>query len=114
MDLGNKDISLLAGHLLWLSWRGHIRIICTVAEESERDKAQEYLQRLLGLARLPHMDMLILAGPFQQTLKTAPSADLNIFGLPETISLDFVRKTLDQVGTTCLFTRDSGYENVLA
>ena len=114
MDLGNKDMSLLAAYLLNCSWHGKIRLLCTVAEESSLQDAEGFLHQLLSLARLKEVEVAVNVGSFQEALSNAPVADLNILGLPEEGALQFVRKTVEKLPTSLVFTRDSGTENVLA
>ena len=114
MDLGNKDMSLLTAYLLNSAWKGRIRVVCVLDDPESREKAQSYLRQLLDLSRLPEVEILVVEGPFGEVLERAPEADLNILGLPEEVNLDFVRDCVRSLGTTCVFTRDSGRENVLA
>ena len=114
MDLGNKDMSLLTAYLLNNAWKGRIRLVCVLGQSTDREQAEKYLSRLLDLSRLPDVEIEIIEGPFQNVLSRAPEADLNILGLPEEVNLAFVRDCAHSLGTTCIFTRDSGRENVLA
>ena len=114
MDLGNKDMSLLSAYLLNTAWKGTVRLLCVVNEEETVETATDYMRQLLSAARLPDVEVKVLVGGFRELLQQAPSADLNIFGLGEPVQLSFVRSILDEVPTTCVFTRDSGLENVLA
>ena len=114
MDLGNKDMSLLTAYLLNTDWKGTIRVVCVVAEEESVAPATRYLNQLLKSARMPDVEVSVPVGSFQEIVKSAPSADLNIFGFGAPASLGFVRGIMEEINTTCVFTRDSGRENVLA
>ena len=114
MDLGNKDMTLLTAYLLNTAWQGKIRLLSSIADESQRTAATAYLEQLLELARLPEVEVEVLVGQFPETLAQAPSADLNLFGFGDPVSLAFVRRIVGALDTTCVFARDSGSENVLA
>ena len=114
MDLGNKDMSLLTAYLLNNAWKGRVRLVCVLGESKDREKAGKYLTQLLDLSRLPEVEIEIVEGPFGEVLSRAPEADLNILGLSEQVDLTFVRACTLSLKTTCVFTRDSGRENVLA
>jgi hypothetical protein len=43
-----------------------------------------------------------------------PSADINLFGLPNDSNPKFLNEVIDIVGASCLFVRDSGDESALA
>lgn len=114
MDLGNKDMSLLTAILINTGWRGTVRVVCSVADPSNRPDALKFLEDLLSLARLKEVEIVVVAGPFKESLCKAPQADLNILGLPEENALEFVREIVELVPTSLVFTRDSGSENILA
>jgi solute carrier family 12 sodium/potassium/chloride transporter 2 len=114
MDLGNKDMSLLTAFLLNSAWNGKVRVICGISDPDNREAAQNYLSHLLLLSRLPEVESVVLVGTFADIRREAPEADLNILGLPEPVDLQFVRECMEALETTCIFTRDSGRENILA
>jgi hypothetical protein len=78
-------------------------------------KAQEYLQELVSLARLPkNTQVRVINGPFHEAVRLVPSADINLFGLPDDFQPEFLREIIAIVGASCLFVRDSGDESALA
>ncbi len=113
MDLGNMDLALLTAYKLKTNWNGQMRVI-TVVEEGEEEKAYQYLENLLDLARLkgaiPHVEI----GNFKEALETAPQADVDLFGFSEEIDLQELRRYVDLTRSACVFVADSGKENILA
>jgi hypothetical protein len=79
-----------------------------------RSKAMRFMQQMIDLARLPHVQATVLTGKFQEEIQKAPTADLNVFGLPPELDFDKIRKTIKMMDSTCLFVLDSGIENVTA
>jgi len=47
------------------------------------------------------------------SLQKAPKADINIFGLADTLYFDFLREAPELTNSSCLFIRDSGKESAL-
>lgn len=114
MDIGNLDLSLLTAFKLKRNWKGRIRLITVVQEEKERAPAQHFLERLIELARLPGTEPVTVAAPFRDYVPTAPSADINIFGLRTDADFDFMRALVRATRSSALFVRDSGEESALA
>ena len=78
-------------------------------------QAEDYLQQLIDLARLPSTTSLqVYILPFDQALKAAPATDLNVFGLAHEPDLHFIQNLAMAVDTSCVFVRDSGEESALA
>ncbi|NOX19309.1 MAG: hypothetical protein GXO87_13645, partial [Chlorobi bacterium] len=48
---------------------------------------------------------------FKDAVKTAPRADINIFGLAEDPSFQAMRELPELTASSCLFVKDSGFEN---
>ncbi len=113
MELGNMDLALLTAYKLKMNWNAQMRII-TVVEESRVDRAYQYLENLLDLARLsdaiPHVEV----GDFEEAMKYAPQADLDLLGLPDDPDLDKLRSYVESTQSACVFVADSGNENILA
>ncbi|NRA92255.1 MAG: hypothetical protein HRU26_06150, partial [Psychroserpens sp.] len=53
-------------------------------------------------------------GEFFDYVSDAPSADLNIFGMQDTLPYDFIKDMSNKTSSSCLFVRDSGHESILA
>lgn len=115
MRLSNLDLSVLLAYQLARNWRGQITLCMAVDDAETAARAQEYLQELTTLARLPaNTRVRVIEGPFYDVLRQTPSADINFFGLPNEFRPEFVREILDIVEASCLFVRDSGDESALA
>jgi hypothetical protein len=56
----------------------------------------------------------VLVGEFNECLKKAPRADVNIFGMGNVVELDIMRGVAENTNTSCLFVADSGGENAFA
>ena len=68
----------------------------------------------MDLGRMPSGTRpIVAAGTLESFLESAPEADINIFGLQETVNLTFMRRMMNQTETSCIFVRDSGYESAL-
>lgn len=114
MELGDLDLSLLSGHKLRENWGGTLQVITCVEEEGSVEEAEEYLHGLVDLARMPTVRVHVHHGDFATFVGRAPVADLNLFGLPEPLDFEFVRRMVEITHSTCVFVRDSGEENILA
>jgi hypothetical protein len=55
-----------------------------------------------------------LSGTFPDGLKNGPTADINIFGISDELSVREMHTITSKVKTTCLFIKDSGQESALA
>ncbi|MFN2204970.1 MAG: Na-K-Cl cotransporter, partial [Candidatus Promineifilaceae bacterium] len=117
LDLGasNLDLALLVAYQLSQNWNGRITLCMAVASEEERVKAEAYLGQLISLVRLPSpTSFQVFVRPFDEAIKAAPTADLNIFGLAHEPDLRFIQRLAVEVNTSCVFVRDSGEESAMA
>jgi hypothetical protein len=110
----NWHLAMLVTLHLQLNWSGKINLV-TVAEKSvDKNRLYTFLESLNQQARLPSTaDYHVLVGPFQKAIKTAPRADINIFGLGDKLSFDFMRNATEWTKSSALFVKDSGWENAL-
>ena len=69
---------------------------------------------MLELGRIPRTEVVAVCEPFADFLSRAPQADVSIFGLGHRPDFGFMRRMVDETGSTCLFVRDSGRESALA
>jgi len=114
MEIGNLDLALLTGYKLSKNWGAKMRLITAVTDAGQREKAQDFLEKLIDLGRLPSATAVAGTEPFESYVQTAPQADLNIFGLQPEPDFDIIRRRVDQTDSTCMFVRDSGRESALA
>ncbi|MDQ4076195.1 MAG: amino acid permease [Chloroflexota bacterium] len=114
MRLGNLDLALLTAYKLKRNWDGHMNVITVVNDPTQVEKAEEFLRNLVELARFPNATIHVGNSDFNQYLREAPPADVNIFGQPQELNMDFVYRMVEETQSACLFVRDSGEENALA
>jgi len=113
-DIGNLDLSILVAYKLKMNWGARIRLITVINDPNEEDNAKEFLSLLINLARLPETLTEVHIGNFSSVINSAPSADLNIFGMDEDLKFEFVKEMSARTKSTCLFVKDSGHESILA
>ncbi len=113
-DIGNLDLSILIAYKLKKNWGATIRLIIVIKDKKEEDNALKFLNLLISLARLPETLTEVRVGDFKEIVRNAPSADLNIFGMEENLSFDFVKEMTISTSSSCLFVKDSGHESILA
>ena len=113
-DIGNLDLSTLIAYKLKKNWEAKIRLITVIDDEKERENATNFLNSLIHLARIPKTLTEVHVGDFKTIVTNAPSADINIFGMEENLSIEFVREMTKKTNSSCLFVRDSGHESILA
>lgn len=115
MELGNLDLALLIAYKLKRNWQASLNLLTTVKEAGQVQAAQEFLDNLVELARLPRTDTLVLQGEGLDHYSGAiPVVSLNIFGMSDQPDFAWCRELVHKTGSTCLFTLDSGKENALA
>jgi len=114
MEIGNLDLALLTGYKLSQNWDAQMRLVTTVPAPDQQEKAQDFLEKLIDLGRFPDSTAVTGTEPFGTYIKSAPQADLNIFGLQPEPDFDTIHQLVDQTDSTCMFVRDSGRESALA
>ncbi|MCK5730198.1 MAG: hypothetical protein KAH68_03935, partial [Draconibacterium sp.] len=113
-DIGNLDLSILIAYKLKRNWNAKIRLVTVVENEMQKKQALKFMTDLMDQARLPETEMAVYVDNFNELIKNAPTADLNIFGLVPNPDFEFMEKMNNETQTTCLFIRDSGLENIFA
>ncbi len=111
----NWNLAVLITLQLQLNWGGKINLITVAHDEKEEKRLYRFLERLSDKARLPSMtEFYVLRGSFKETIKNAPRADVNIFGLArESIPFSFIREVTELTKSSCVFVKDSGLESAL-
>lgn len=113
MDLGNQDLAILLGYKLMRNWEAHISFVAAVENERYAESAREYLKNIAFLSRMPNAEIIVGdAGPAE--ISARMSCDLHIIPMAEKIDLKTLRGIIEDTGTACLFTCDSGEENALS
>ncbi len=114
LDIGNLDLSILVAYKLKMNWKANIRLITVVENPADKVKARVFLESLKELARLPQIMIEVSEGQFADYVTKAPPADLNIFGMQDTLPFKFIKSMSQKTNSSCLFVRDSGHESILA
>ena len=76
-----------------------------------------YVERILNMVKRKNpseTEFHVLVGAFKENLSSAPSADINIFGLADDLPFPFMREAPELTKSSCLFVKDSGHESALA
>ena len=114
LRLRNLDLSLLLAYQIARNWQGSIQLTTVVSEEKNREPAENYLQQLIRLGRMPRNTGAVAnIGMLEEFLPQASMTDLQIFGLPDWIDLEFTKKMVLETKSTCIFVHDSGHESAL-
>ena len=113
-DIGNLDLSILIAYKLKMNWNAQIRLIMVIENKEDAHTAADFLSRLINLARLPQTLTEVRIGRFNEIVKEAPSADLNIFGMQPNLKYEFIKDMTIKTSSSCLFVKDSGHESILA
>ncbi|NIQ14572.1 MAG: hypothetical protein GTO02_09280 [Candidatus Dadabacteria bacterium] len=56
-------------------------------------------------------ELIVLSGKFEDVIKNAPKADVNIFGTGNEMYYDLMRNAPKLTNSSCLFIKDSGSED---
>lgn len=111
----NVDMAILIALQLVKNWGGSLRLIQVVDNEEDKERGDEYLEKLRKLMRIPkNTESCVLVGSFALIIKNAPVADVNIFGMAEDINVNWMRDTANDIGTSVLFLADSPHESAIA
>ncbi|MEM9952029.1 MAG: Na-K-Cl cotransporter [Chloroflexota bacterium] len=115
LNLSNVDLALLMAYQIMFDWKGKMRLITVVSDPENQADGQQFLERIVDLGRMPdNTEVIAATGDFLSIIEEIPRADLNIFGIGNTVELDFMRKMVEQTHSSCLFVQDSGSESALA
>ncbi len=110
----NWQLAMLIALQLQMNWDGKINLITSTEDRADEKRLYKFLNRLSDQARLPSMTYFyVMIGSFDANLASAPRADINIFGLRDKTSFEFVRHAADETRSSCLFVKDSGFESAL-
>ena len=115
MEFKDIDLAVLLAYRMMDAWTADLTVLASIRKKEHQDKAQQFLSRLVDLARLPaRTEVHVADGAFGRYASSAPEADLNIFPLPEEMDTALLWSLRDAAGSSCLFTQDSGDESALA
>ena len=113
-DIGNVDLATLIAYKLKKNWGAQIRLLTVIDDPAEKEKATTFLNSLINLARIPKTLTEVHVGDFRTVVKQVASADINIFGMEENLSFEFITELTNYTNSSCLFVKDSGHESILA
>jgi amino acid transporter len=114
IDMSNIDLPLLMAYMLMKNWNVKVRLISLVSDEANIEKAKDYLADLMNVARIPkRYEIVVEKASFKDYIEKAPPADLNVFGIGDTIAKSFTQEMVNQTDSTCFFVKDSGFESIL-
>ena len=109
----NIDLAILIALQLEKNWEAKIRLLQVAGREIERHQSHDYLTRLRKMTRIPNdAEIAVQVGDFNEVIKSAPDADINIFGMPENLDMAEKRRIAGTINTSVLFLRDSKHEDV--
>jgi len=117
---GNLDLTLLLAIQLSKERNIPIRLVTTLEDPKEHIAAENYLNGIMELGRLPMTtSALSFVGDIWHGLSQRPPTTVQIFGLPLSYespnrALAFIDKVSEHTTGLCLFVRASGQENLLA
>ena len=114
LHVANLDLPVLLAYLLTRPLSGEIRLVTVLREETHRAAAQQFMDDLIELGRLPRTTAHLPSGQLDAQLAQAMPTDVHVFGLSEAIDLVRMREIHANVGRPCLFVLDSGQESALA
>lgn len=110
----NWHLAMLIALQLQLNWGGKIKLVTVASKKKEVAQFQAFLEWMSDQARLPaSTEFHVLQGTFQHALTQAPRSDVNILGLSDALTMDFIHALPLQLNSSCLFVKDSGKENAL-
>ncbi len=109
-----RNLALLIAYKIKCNWNAKIRLLTVIEKKENRQKAHDFLKKLIDLARLPIEESIVIDGSFYDQFSRAPLADLNVFGLFDDKDINHFRGVALRINTSCLFIRDSGHENIFA
>ncbi|MGB5312648.1 MAG: amino acid permease [Polyangiales bacterium] len=116
MGFEDLDLAILLAYRMLDSWENAtLTVIAAIKDAAARPRAEEFLTRLVDLARLPAETMALVADDkLGGYASDAPEADLNVLPLPSHFTAEFLWTLQEATGSSCLFTQDGGDESALA
>ncbi len=108
------NVGLLTAHLLRRNWKGKLHVNAITGAEGV-DDMKNYIRNILSNGRLAYDSINFINRLQGHQEDEVNFADLNIITLQaEECKIEELRKRVNQLGVSCLFTIDGGNENALA
>ncbi len=114
LHVANLDLPVLLAYLLTVPDKGNVRLATVVRDPTTEDAAQQFLDDVIELGRLPRTEARVTSGPFLEAVGRSEPAELHLFGLPDQVDLERLRSIHEHLGGPCWFVQDSGQESALA
>ncbi len=108
----NLDLALLVSYVLRSNWKADLHFITVVEDEAGIAEQRAHHRELMQLSRIRGAS-LVVAGDLAGAVPEHP-ADLNVFGMPQTLDFDTCRSLMLAGRSSAVFVRGSGSENALA
>ncbi|MDP9022696.1 MAG: amino acid permease [Actinomycetota bacterium] len=113
-EAAETDLALLTAYKLHRNWTGRIRLLTAIPQLERKQAVRDGLERLLDSARLPDAEVYPIEGSFLEAIDKAPTADLDVMGLPTDVDTARLSDIVHRTRSSCLFVRGSGRESALA
>ena len=111
----NRNLSVLTALQLERNWKGFLNLVHTAEDVEKVQRAKKRLNAIASVGRLPlDTSITVNVGTFFDQIPTGSEADINIFGIPEVLDLNTMRRAAELADTTSLFIRESGEESLVA
>ncbi|NVB43749.1 hypothetical protein G6O69_38475 [Pseudenhygromyxa sp. WMMC2535] len=112
---GNSHLALLLAYRLARAWEAELNIVGTISRAEDEASARAQVDEIRDLARIPATGRThILVGEIEAVAHLSPQSDFDIIGLRAGDDLAFMNRMVEATRSSCMFTLDSGNENVLA
>jgi hypothetical protein len=110
----NQNLAILIALEIQREW-GEVALIRVTDSEEKVEEETLNLKQIIEEGRMPtRTELVVLVGSFNEAIKCAPLADINIFGMSDQMSSDSLYKLTTLMDTTCLFAMGSGSESILS
>lgn len=114
-EVGEMDLAVLIALKLKSNWDGSIRLLASVADDGDKERARDYLDEVAERARLGSTESYVVSGDRATALSRGPQADISIFGAGDGDGvLTEIESHVELTRSACLFCQDGGSENALA
>lgn len=112
----NLNLAVLIAYRLSRAWHCQLNLISVVEDEQRIAPQRRYIDELREYCRIPKQALTrVVTGDFKEYLGQAPQSDMDVLGMPrDPDDIDFLRETVKQSRSSCIFTQDSGHESALA
>ncbi len=108
----NQNLATLVSLEIFKEW-GKLRLIRVTDSEEKFEFERDDLKRIVEEQRLPlKSELVVMVGTFWERLNDTPPADINIFGISGEMRVENMHRIVELTGTTCLFAKGAGDEEL--